>query len=229
MGAQVTIATHLLNGRRVGQVMDPKSLDNTATIQEAIDYGYALGKVEQIGYNAKGVLKSMINGISKDGNGRKIDEFFSIQPSVQGRLGDVTDDIDRDKIKVVAHARTLKNLKFDTSDWTVTLEGTTGDLTINSISTGETTGVIVVGEDVAINGFGLKLSDGDSVKWSVPGTAKSGTIAAASLSGDTTRLTIDGDALSELDSAEYDGKTIVFTLAIGTNRGVKSAVLKIEG
>ena len=228
MGAQVTIATHLLNGRRVGQVVDPKGLDNNATIQEAVDYGYVMGKIEQIGYNAKGVLKSMINGISKDGNGRKIDEFFSIQPFTQGHLDDITDDIDRDKISVVAHARALKNLKLDTSDWTITLEGTTGDLTINSISTGETTGVIVVGEDVAINGFGLRLSDGDSVKWSVLGTAKSGTIAAASLSGDMTRLTIDGDALSELDSAEYDGKTIVFTLAIGSNRGVKSAVLKVE-
>ena len=228
MGAQVTIATHLLNGRRVGNVVDPKSLDNNATIQEAIDYGYAMGKIDQIGYNAKGVLKSMVNGISKDGNGRKIDEFFSIQPSIQGRLNDVTDDISKDKISVVAHARTLKNLKLDTSDWTVTLEGTTGDLTINSISTGETTGVVVVGEDVDINGFGFKLSTGDTVKWSVLGTAKSGTVAAEKLTDEMTRLTIAGEALSELNSAEYDGKTIVFTLSIGNNRGVKSAVLKVE-
>ena len=228
MGAIVKVTTSSLGGNVVAHVDNPKTLSNNETIDEAISLGYVKGDRTQIGYNAKGVLKAMIKGISKDGNGRKIDEMFSVQPYTQGRLDDVTDDITKEKVTVVARARALKELKLDDSDWTVTVEGTTGNLRISSITTGESSGVITVGEAIAINGFGLALSEGDSVKWSVTGTDKSGTVASEHLSGDMTRLNIAAAALAELASAEYNGKTIVWTLKIGGNLGVKSAVLEVE-
>lgn len=227
MGAQVTVTTSLLNGKLVPRIVDPKGLGEKETISEALDYGFVLGKPEQIAYNCKGVLKSMVNGVSKDGCGRKIDEFFSLQPYAGGRLDDVTDDIDRSKVSVTVRARALKRLRLDTSDWNVVLEGTTGNLVINAISTGERTGEILVGGAVGVNGFGLRLGEGDTVRWSVPGTDRSGLVPASMVESDMTRLTVAGEALAELNAPEFNGKTIVFDLRVGTNRGIKSAILAV--
>ena len=228
MGAMITVSTHYLGDKLVGNIVNPKTLGNDETIKEAIQYNYVIGQPEQIGYNAKGVLKSMIKGISKDADGRKIDEFFSVQPTIKGKGDDITDDIDKSKIAVLAKARALKKLKLDTSDWNVMIEGTSGALAINGISTGEESGQIVIGEDVGINGFGLKLGEGDTISWSVPEAGKSGVVAAAKLTSDMTRITIDGDALEELDDSAYNGMQIIWTLKIGTCRGVKSALIVVK-
>jgi len=228
MGAIITVGTRLLGDKRVPYVVDPKGLDSKDTINEAIKYGYVVGKADQIALNARGVMKAMLDGIQKDGNGRKIDEYFSLQPHATGRLDDITDDVDKSKINVIVRARTLKQLALDDSDWTVILVGSTGNLVVNSISTGEESGVIIVGETVHINGFALALGAGDTVSWSVPAKSKSGTVAAAKLTSEFTRIDVTGDALSELSSATYDGETIVWTIKIGNLRAVKTATLRVE-
>ena len=144
-----------------------------------------------------------------------------------GRLDDVTDDIDRSKVKVTVRARALKRLRLDTSDWNVVLEGTTGNLVINAISTGERTGEILVGGAVGVNGFGLRLGEGDTVRWSVRGTDRAGLVPAWMLESDMARRTVAGEALAELNAREFNGKTIVFDLRVGTNRGIKSAILVV--
>lgn len=58
MATQVKIDTHDLNGVRVGQIVDNPGLDSDATVQEAIDYGYVVGKKEAIKAQADGVLYS---------------------------------------------------------------------------------------------------------------------------------------------------------------------------
>ena len=42
-----------------------------------------------------------------------------------------------------------------------------------------------------------------------------------------TRLTVAGEALAELNAPEFNGKTIVFDLRVGTNRGIKAAILVV--
>ena len=53
MGAQVTVTTSLLNGKLVARIVDPKGLGEKETISEALDYGFVLGKPEQIAYNKR--------------------------------------------------------------------------------------------------------------------------------------------------------------------------------
>ena len=54
-------------------------------------------------------------------------------------------------------------------------------------------GGYVVGENVDFNGFGLATGDGDALRWSVPGTEKSGTVESARIESSWTRLTVVGD------------------------------------
>jgi len=230
MGAHITIATQMLGDKRVGRIVDGKTLGNDETIQEAIDYAFVVGKKEVIGQSVKGVLKAMVDGIARDGNGRKINEVISLQPYAKGRLAEVTDNIDKSKLSVRLVARALKELAPDTRDWTFSVEGSNSNtVTVSSITTGEVIGEIVVGENIALNGFGLALGEGDTVRWAVLTTTKSGTVAAAKLSGTWTRLTVTGDALAELNAPEYNGKVIVFTLTVGGKTVVKSATLRVNG
>ena len=228
MAANMTVVTNILNGRRVGRFANRKTLGNDETIQEAIDGGYVVGKKEIIGTTAKGVLRGMVVGIQKDGNGRKINEFISLQPYAKCHLDDPTDPVTKDNCKVRVVARALKELQPDTSNWSFAIEGASADtLNITSVTTGEVIGEIVVGENVDFNGFGLAMGEGDTLRWSVPGTEKSGTVADAKIESSWTRLTVTGDALAELASAEYNGKMIAFVLKVGNATVSKSATLKV--
>ena len=142
--------------------------------------------------------------------------------------GTTTDPVSKDNCKVRVVARALKEMQPDTSDWSFAIEGATSDtLSISSVTSGEVIGEIVVGENVDFNGFGLAMGEGDTLKWSVPGTEKSGTVADAKIESAWTRLTVTGDALSELASAEYNGKMITFVLKVGNATVSKSATLKV--
>jgi len=225
MAANMTVVTTLLNGRRVGRFASRKTLSNDETIQEAIDGGYVTGKKESIGQNARGVLRGMVLGIQKDGNGRKINEFISLQPSVKGKLDDITDSIAKDALRVRVVAHVLKELKPDTSAWSIGVEGASSDtLNITSISTGEEVNSVTLGQAVDINGFGL--ANPTEVKWSVIGTTKSGTVAAAKMTSSWTRITLAADVLDEIKSAAYDGMTIAFTVKVGGQMVTKTATLK---
>lgn len=227
MGAQIILATHDLSGRNVAQIIDTKGLNHDETVKEAIDYGYVVGKAEVVSGIAKGTLKAMKDGVEKDGNGRKIDEYFSLQPSIRGRLEDPTDPVTQGKVVVELIARALKQLKIDTSDWTILIEGSNGAFSINVVSTGEKSGEVLVGEDIHLNGIGLILGENDSVSWKVLETEVEGTIAASKLTSDWTRITATGDALAELNDPANNGKTIVFTVKINGKRAVKTAILKV--
>jgi len=225
MAANMTVVTNLLNGHRVGRFANRKTLSNDETIQEAIEGGYVTGKKENIGQNAKGVLRGMIIGIQKDGNGRKINEFISLQPVIKGSLLDDTDTIDKKNLRVRVAARTLKELQPDTSAWSFTLEGTTSEtLNITSITTGDELNVVEINKAIALNGFGLK--DPTEVKWAVVGTTKSGTVAAAKITSEWTRITLAADVLSELASTTYNGLTLVVTVKVGAQMVTKTATLK---
>ena len=227
MGAKVTIEVHNLGEHNVPVMIDRKTMDEAAVIQEAIDSGYVTGKASLITQNVKGVITAMCDGVARDGNGRKIDGYLSLQPVAKGRLDDVTDPIDKDKISVELKARMLKETKLDTSDWEITCEGSTGNLTITSISTGETLGRVTILESVNLNGKSLKMSDGDTITWEVAGTSLSGTIPSALIYSDSTRITIASEAFAELELPELSGKTLVLKVKIGNNQAVKSAEIVI--
>ena len=226
---QMKVATHVLNGRRVGYFVDLVTLGSRETLKEALDYGYVTGKEPSLTAVAEGVFKAMIDGIRKDGNGRKIDDFVSINAFAKGSLKDICDELTKANVKVSVRARMLKEFKVDTTQWSFVIEGSTGTFQIEVITTGEKLGEIVLDEDVKLNGKGLAMGEGDSVSWSVPETGESGTVAAEYVTSDATRITILRDALQELFDPANDGKTVVFTVKIGNKKSVKSAVMKYVG
>lgn len=228
MSATIKITTHVLNDKRVGQIVENPGFDSDATIQEAIDYGYVVGKKEVIKAQAEGVLKAMFKGVEADGNGRKIDEIISLQPFAVGALEDVTDDITKEKIGARLIARMLKQMKLDDSGFSFVIEGATGTLRITVITTGEDEGVIVLGEDVKLNGMELKMSEGDTISYRVPESGVEGVIGADAITSEATRITLGADALSALKAdAANNGRDIVFTVKIGSKKIVKAARMRI--
>ena len=194
-----------------------------------MDYGYVTGKESSLAAVAEGVCKAMIDGIRKDGNGRKIDDFISINAFAKGSLKDICDELTRANARVSVRARMLKEFKVDTTEWSFIIEGSTGTFSIEVITTGEKLGEIVLGENVKLNGKELTMGEGDSVSWSVPETGESGTVGASFVTSDATRITIARDGLQELFDAANDGKTVVFTVRIGNKKSVKSATMKYVG
>lgn len=228
MGAKFKIATNILGDRRVGLIVENPGFDSDATIQEAIDLGYVVGKKEIIKAQVEGVLKAMFKGVEADGNGRKIDEVISLQPYAVGSLDDPTDDVSKDKIGARLVARMLKQMKLDDGEFSFIIEGATGTLRITVITTGEEEGVITLGEDVQLNGFDLILGEGGKVGYRVPESGVEGEFAAEDVSSDKTRITINGSAFSELaaDPAN-NGRDIVFTVKAGSKKVVKAAKMQI--
>jgi len=212
-------------GGLVGQISGNKTLGTDEVIAEAIRDGHVMGQPEYVKGHLTGVLKSMIDHISLDGNGRKIDGYFSFVPYLRGRIEDIAGGVDKEKNYVEVVARALKEMKIDTSGWTFVIESGEGSLHIYNISTGEVEGVVRVGNAITVTGSGTTMGTGDSIAWTVPGTSKGGTFAAANITSDATTIVIN-DQLSELASSEYDGKTIVLTFHVGGKKAVKSAVLK---
>ena len=102
-------------------------------------------------------------------------------------------------------------------------------LASTSITTGETLGVIHLGEDVLMNSNDLAMGEGDSVSWSVPETGASGTVSPQFVTSDIGRITIARDGLQELFDAANDGKAVAFTVRIGNRKAVKSAEMKYVG
>lgn len=226
--AKLVIVTHLLGDRRVGRIVENPGFDSDATIQEAIDLGYVVGKKEVIKAQVEGVLKAMFKGVEADGNGRKIDEFISLQPYAVGSLEDPTDTVTKDKIAVRLIARMLKQMKLDSGKFSFIIEGTTGTLRVTVITTGEEEGVIVLGEDVQFNGFDLEMGPEDKMTYLVPESGVTGEIAHNALTCEKTRITVQGAAFNDLaaDPAN-NGRDIVFTIKIGNKKVVKSATMRI--
>ena len=223
---RIKIQTHDLAGRQVGRIVDLETLDSTATLKEAIDYGYVTGKQPVLASVLEGVLKAMVDGVKKDGNGRKIDEFLSINAFLRGRLEDICDEINRKTAKVSLRARMLKEFVVDTSNWSFVVEGATGTFQIEVITTGEKVGEIYLGGNVLLNGKNLTMGEGDTVKYLVPETGLERTVGASYITSDASRITIARDGVQELFDASNDGKTVVFTVRIGNKIARKSAIMR---
>lgn len=212
-------------GGLVGQITGNKTLGTDEVIAEAIRDSYVNGQPGYIKSNITNVMRSMIDHISLDGNGRKIDGYFSFIPYLKGRIEDIARGIDPESNYVKVIARALKEMKIDTSDWTFVIEGAEGNLRVFNLSTGEELNVVRIGEPIVATGLNLRLGEGDTIDWSVAGTEKSGTFAADSIASDATTITVS-DPLEEISGPEYNGMSLVLTFRIGGKKAVKSAVIR---
>ena len=173
-----------LGDKTVGRIVGLKTLGDAEIVDEALRKAYVSGQANIILGNICGVMKSMSDASRRDGNGRKIDSVCSIQPWMKGRLDDPSDPLDTSKVKVALKARALKEINIDVSNWTFVIEGATGTVVINAVSTGETVGEIVLGEAVHVTGKELAMGEGDSIGWEIPEDGRHGNVSPTKVTSD---------------------------------------------
>ena len=209
------------------QFVERQTVPLETSVREAIDGLYVLGQEELVRANFFGLMRSASDGIRRDGHARQIGDYITIYPVVTGEI-----DLDYgwnpavNGVRIIA--RLLNELELDITNWSFE-DVTPGkqSFKLNTVSTLGVEGVAEVGKTVAINGSGLPKTDAIRVDWAVEGTDKSGTIPAAKVTSDDVRADIAEDALAELASEAYDGKTIVFTVRGNFSSAKISATLKV--
>ena len=227
---KMRVATSVLGDKRVGRFVNLVTLDSKTTIQEAIDMHYVTGKASVIEGLVKAVFKAMSDGIKKDGKGRAIDEYVSINAFPKGGyMADACDELDRSTLKVNLRAKMLKQFMVPAEDWSYIFGNEVINFLLESITTGEVLGEIVLGEDVFINGRDIELADGDTVSYRIPDTGVEGTFEASDLTSDATRITVPKELLADLVTEDNDGLRIDWAVKIGNRTAQKSATLKYIG
>ena len=198
-------------------------------ITEALAGNYCTGQKTLIRNFFFGLMQSMADGVRRDGHARQIANFLTVYPVFKGEIN-LDRGYDPEVNGVMIRARLLNEMDLDISDWSFE-DVTPGkkSFTLTSCTTGEVIGEYRVGEIGHINGKELPstlMGEEIRVHWAVEGTNKSGDIPAAKLSSEADRADIAADALAEIASEEYDGKTIVFTVRGNFSSAKISATLK---
>ena len=211
------------------QLVAKQTIPLDGAIDAALEAHYCIGQKPAIMNNVFGALKSMAAGVRRDGRPRRIDGFLGLYPVFKGKV-DLTKGFDPAENKVQIKARLLNELVLNTKKWTFE-DVTPGkrSFTLDSVKAGSVLFVVKTGESIEVNGQGLpstKAGDELRIHWAVEDTDKSGDIPASKMTSDVGRADIAADALAELASEEYDGKTIVFTVRGNFSSAKISATLK---
>ena len=198
-------------------------------ITDALAGNYCTGQATLIRNFFFGLMRSMADGVRRDGHARQIANFLTVYPVFKGEI-DMDRGYDPNVNGVMIRARLLNEMELDITDWSFedVTEGKRS-FRLTSCSTGEAGGVYQVGELGHLNGKDLpSTAAGEELRvhWEVEGTDKSGDIPAAKLSSEIDRIDIAADALAELASEAYDGKTIVFTVRGNFSSAKIAATLK---
>ena len=208
------------------QFVDRQTVPLETSVKEAIEGLFVLGQEQLVKSNFFGLMRSASDGIRRDGHARQIGDYITIYPVVTGEFDlDRGWDPERNGVRIVA--RLLNELELDITKWSFE-DATPGkqSFKVNTVSTLGVEGIAEIGKPVAINGSGLPKTDAIRIDWALEGTDKSGTIPAAKVTSDDVRADIAADALAEIASEEYDGKTIVFTVRGNFSSAKISAALK---
>ena len=197
------------------QLVDKQTVPLDGSIEAAIEAHYCVGQKTFIAAAFFGTMKSMAAGVRRDGRPRRIDGFLTVYPVFKGKV-DLARGFDPKVNKVQIKARLLNEMELDITNWSFE-DVTPGKkpFTLDSVKAGAALGVVEIGQVIELNGQDLPATESGEelrVHWEVEGADKSGDIPAAKLTSDVGRADIAADALDELKSAEYDGKTVVFTV-----------------
>ena len=208
-------------------IVDKETVDLETSIDEAKDVLIVVGDKLLVKGIFVGLFRSMIKGIERDGNARQLGDFITLYPVPTGEF-----DLDKGWQSGVngvrIRARLMNELELDVSNWEFE-DVTPGRqaFTLGSVECGDRQlGVVDFVHPVWINGKPLPRTDEIRVDWAVEGTDRHGTIAADKVTSTASRATLAADALAELASEEYDGKTIVFTVRGNFSSAKISATLK---
>ena len=216
--AKITYMLHEISpeisdqGGFFGTLAGRDTFGTSEVITEAIEKGYVTQRAGVVQQCVEGVMQSMVDGSSKDGNNRRIDGFLLIAPYLKGRFERKDSAFNPAVNSIVLNARLLKEMKVNTRNWTLhnaisgILMKTTGVCTVGKVDAGRLTR----GSDFTIVGQGLKLvpDAGDKVTWSCKledGTTATGEVTVSN-SSDLTILCAWPAGLTD----EFVGKTVEF-------------------
>ena len=200
-------------------------------ITEALAGNYCTGQATLIRNFFFGLMQSMADGVRRDGHARQIANFLTVYPVFKGEI-DLDRGYDPEVNGVMIRARLLNEMDLDITDWSFE-DVTDGkrSFKLDSVKAGPVMGVYQLGETGNLNGKDLPSTEAGEtlrVHWAVEGTDKSGDIPAEKISSDVSRIDIAADALAEIATAEYDGKTVVFTVRGNFSSAKISATLKYD-
>ena len=184
-------------------------------ITEALAGNYCTGQATLIRNFFFGLMQSMADGVRRDGHARQIANFLTVYPVFKGEI-DLERGYDPEVNGVMIRARLLNEMDLDISDWSFedVTEGKRS-FKLDSVKAGPVIGEYLLGETGHLNGKDLPSTEaGETLRihWEVEGTDKSGDIPAEKMTSDVSRIDIAADALAEIASEEYGGKTVVFTV-----------------
>ena len=211
------------------QFVEKDTVPLDGVIVDAIDGSYCQGRPTLILAAIQGLLKSMARGVATDGHPRQVADYITVYLVVDGEI-DLDRGFDPEVNSLKIRARLLNEMEIDITGWA--LEDVTPgrrSFTLASAYTGATKGAWEIGEAGEINGDNVpstRTGEAIRVDWAVEGTDKSGTIPADKVTSNISRIDIAEDALAELASETYDGKTVVFTVRGNFSSAKISATLK---
>jgi len=207
-------------------IVNKETTDLETSIEESKDALIVVGDKLLVKGMFVGLFKSMITGIERDGNARSLGDFLTLYPVPTGEF-DLEKGWDPAANGVRIRARLLNEMEIDISKWEFE-DVTPGrqSFRLESVKAGDVTGVVVLGQAIEINGKPLPLTDEIRVDWAVRDTVKSGTIPATKVTSTVSRADIASDALDEIKSATYDGKTLDLTVRGNYANAKISAMLK---
>ena len=210
------------------QFVDKQTVELETSIDEAKNGLYVVGDKLLIKGYFTGLMRSAVDGISRDGLARQLGDFLTIYPVVKGEI-DLDKGWDDEVNSISIKARLLNEMTIDISDWEF-VDVTEGrkPFKLESVKAGaeEKSGTVVIGEGVEMNGDSIPATADIRVEWAVEETGESGTIPAAKVTSTCTRVDITGDALAGLATEAHDGKTIVFTVRGNKAKATVKATLK---
>ena len=200
------------NGGAYVMIVGKTTIPLATSVHEAKERLCVIGDEQFIQSQFMGLFKSMAEGVARDGIARQIGDFITIYAQPTGEV-DLDKGWDSDKNAFVLKARLLNQCELDITDWAFR-DVTPGRVAIKleTASTGEDDDTVNVGSVVHLNGSSLPEVAKAKVEWALSDGSKSGTVASAQLTGDSTRIDIAAAALDELKDEQYNGKTIIFTI-----------------
>ena len=150
-----------------------------------------------------GLMQSMADGVRRDGHARQIGDFITVYPVFKGPV-DPDRGFDPAVNKVMIRARLLNEMELDITDWTF-VDVTPGKraFTLTRITSGEggEDGLIVIGENVEINGKEVPNKNaGEAIRvhWALEDGSKSGDVEAAKIASNISRIDLAEGSLEGL-------------------------------
>ena len=217
-------------GGAVALFVNKETIPLQTSIREAIEGNYVIGHEALVKSLFVGLMRSVIDGILRDGNSRTIAGLITIYLVCKGEI-DLDRGWDPEKNSLRVRARLLNELDLDITDW-VFEDVTPGkrSFTLSTAKAGEVTGEWIVGESGEVNGNNLpntKVGEEIRIDWAVPGTDKAGILPADKVTSNATRIDIAADAFDALKSAAYDGKQLELTVRGNFSKAKKTVTLKV--